>query len=165
MPNIPRRFWWMAACAVWLALLWKMSGSTPPAVPGPGLPHLDKVAHFTWFGLGGFCLAAALSSNGRSPRASVFAAVVLAAAAAGTIDEIRQSRTPGRNGNDPGDWAADLAGGAAGAALCLARRGGRTTPGPAGKTGGEDVSEADRAQDPQRALADDQRGKTWSEPA
>ena len=85
----------------------------------PPVNHFDKVAHFGYFlGGGGLCSAYLFC---RSPENSnwrqIFIVAVLILAAVGILDEWHQSFTPGRSGNDPFDWMADLLGAGVGALI------------------------------------------------
>lgn len=112
-----RWFWWLWL-AIWGGILFGLSSkSTLP--PGPEIPHKDKVMHFLYFSGGGFCFAlACLGKTGRlRPRWLWALTGMLFGMIAGALDEYHQTFTPGRSGNDPGDWLADFTGSAAGALL------------------------------------------------
>lgn len=85
----------------------------------------DKVLHCVYFSGGAFCLVTALlAGRPRVPALWVGLGVgLLFAAMTGALDEFHQSFTPGRSGNDPADWLADICGGALGGYLAwLAQR-------------------------------------------
>lgn len=116
---------WLAAFLVWFATLWWLSSSARPLQHAPPIPLSDKILHFGWF-FGGAGLLCAflfrLRPHARLPLpAAIFAAILLAAT--GALDEWHQSRVPGRDGNDPADWSADVAGSIAG--ILFFRRFGR----------------------------------------
>ena len=118
MPRVPRHpTVWFSALLCWFALLWVLSSMHGSPVTPPKIPHLDKLAHFSYFSAGGFLFAAwNFRRNTAQPRWKLIIwSTILVMAAIGAIDEWHQSFTPGRNGCDPGDWLADLLGGAAGA--------------------------------------------------
>jgi len=110
---------------IWVVTLWFLSAGNPAPENGPEIPHLDKVAHFGYFFGGGGLLAGWLGLR-REIKFSggflwgVFITVVLAGCVIGRLDEYHQSFTPGRTGNDTGDWMADILGTAAGAWVMLA---------------------------------------------
>jgi VanZ family protein len=107
-----RRFWLLLFLA-WFGTLWILSSRSGEAKDLPEIPHFDKVAHFGYFSAGGFLFAGFLSV-GRNRAFPLFLPVVivgLVIGGVGILDEFHQSFTPGRNGNDPFDWLADLLGG------------------------------------------------------
>jgi VanZ family protein len=81
----------------------------------------DKVAHTVYFTSGSAALCWALTLRGGwrfgSNKLLVFGCCVVMAAVVGVFDEWHQSFTPGREGNDLGDWIADLVGGVLGCLL------------------------------------------------
>lgn len=112
--------WWLGI-GIWATVLFMLSAqSTLP--PGPEIPYQDKVLHFLYFSGGGFCFATARLGN-RVPFASGWRWWLFGTAfgiVIGALDEYHQTFTPGRSGNDAGDWLADLTGAGAGALLaCL----------------------------------------------
>lgn len=115
-----RWFWWLGVM-VWGGVLFTLSSqSTLPA--GPEIPYQDKVMHFLYFSGGGFCFALALF-HGQAPlkpRLRWWLAGALFGALVGITDEYHQTFTPGRSGNDVGDWLADWTGAGAGALLAWA---------------------------------------------
>ncbi|MEZ7957749.1 MAG: VanZ family protein [Rubritalea sp.] len=112
---------WIGMWLTWAAVLWWLSSGNPEIKDAPKIPHLDKVAHFCYFMAGGFCFANSLFLK-RSVSWSgkrILLITLLAGAAMGAIDEYHQTKTPGRTGNDLGDWCADVSGTLAGAYYCL----------------------------------------------
>lgn len=108
-----------APAIVWAVAVWLIGGmQDTPSVPG-GL-GLDKVAHFTMYGVLGFLLARGWSATGR-PR--WWPVPLLLALLLGVADEMRQLSVPGRSG-EAADWIADTAGASLGmyVALRMARR-------------------------------------------
>lgn len=84
----------------------------------PPINHFDKIAHFGYFFGGSGLLCAYLFL--RKPAApvrwkSLITTAVIVMAIVGILDEYHQSFTPGRSGNDPFDWLADVLGGTVGA--------------------------------------------------
>jgi VanZ family protein len=97
---------WLPAAA-WSALLLYLGTRAPGALPSPGA-GLDKIAHACFYGVLGLLAA---HGGGRLLPAIALAALV------GGLDEWLQSGV-GRDA-DLLDWAADVAGAAAGAFLYL----------------------------------------------
>lgn len=113
MPRPPRHpLFWLVSFLVWMLTLWVLSSRTGDETQLPPFPMADKVAHFGFF-LGGSGLLCAFlycldSLRGRWKR--IFLIVMLVMAIIGWLDELHQSYTPGRFGNDPYDWMADITG-------------------------------------------------------
>lgn len=102
--------------ATFVASSLSVSVSTPPAFE---IPHFDKMLHFGWFSVGGFTLANAIFYH-KPQLSSLWWRIVLPVvlmSILGTLDEYRQTFTPGRFGNDFGDWIADTLGGLSGVLL------------------------------------------------
>jgi VanZ family protein len=102
---------YVLATCMWFAVLFYLS-----AQPGSGKPMLfqfqDKVLHFSCFFAGSWCFGRALQLRWPALPIAKFTLAVLAfAALTGAFDEFHQTFTPGRSGNDPFDWLADLLGG------------------------------------------------------
>jgi len=111
--------WWMGVL-VWGAVLFMLSAdSAPPS--GPTFPFKDKVLHCLYFSGGAFCLLLAFFGKevpvGKAARFVIGG--MLFAAITGALDEYHQTFTPGRSGNDPWDWLADVMGGLLGAWIAL----------------------------------------------
>ncbi len=107
---------------VWFITLWCLSAGNPVPDDVPKIPHLDKLAHFTYFGIGGVFMAVVglvLWPKLKQQRWRIFCWVVFFGAVIGRLDEYHQTFTPGRSGNDMGDWTADILGCSAGACLVL----------------------------------------------
>lgn len=120
MPRLPRRpEFWLSAFLVWFVTLWALSSSDVPAKELPSIPYFDKIAHFGFF-LGGSGLLCAWLYR-RAPESPhwprLIATAVAIIALVGCLDEFHQSFTPGRSGNDPADWTADLVGALVGALI------------------------------------------------
>lgn len=102
--------WWFGVI-VWAAVLWQLSAhSSLPS--GPSFPLKDKLLHCLYFCGGATCLLLALFGQSPAPswrtlalRSLPFTAII------GALDEYHQTFTPGRSGNDPWDWLADVTGG------------------------------------------------------
>jgi VanZ family protein len=114
---------WLAAIVVWVVTIYFLS-STSKTMPEGGfeIPHIDKILHFGYFFGGGIILTTYLLLL-KGPGAPIrvrFIIPLLFFAAVGALDEYHQTFTPGRSGNDPFDWLADVLGAAAG--ILLAHR-------------------------------------------
>jgi VanZ like family len=104
-------FWWLAL-AVWAGALYWLSSH--PSIPTRiAFPMKDKVLHATYFTAGAGCLLLALfgwrasvPSRGRLTWLGMLFTCFI-----GALDEYHQTFTPGRSGNDPWDWLADITGG------------------------------------------------------
>lgn len=109
---------WLAGFLLWLAVLYLFSSFSQVQDYSPRINHFDKIAHFGYFFGGSGLLSAYLFW--RKPAEPVrwgtlIATAVICIAIVGILDEYHQSFTPGRSGNDPFDWLADVLGGIAGA--------------------------------------------------
>lgn len=119
-PRKPVAYWF--ALFVWAVSLWFLSEGSPAPKNGPEIPHVDKLAHFGYFFIGGGLMSAGLLAwrpAWRFCRRAVFGWVSLVFVVIGRLDEYHQGFTPGRSGNDTGDWIADALGAAAGACFIL----------------------------------------------
>lgn len=107
-----RPLFWLSCFIAWFAILWLLSSRSGDAGGLPKIPGLDKVAHFGFFFGGGGLLAAFLFRlRPQSPRWPAIVTLVFGIMALiGWLDEVHQNHVPGRNGNDPGDWIADVTG-------------------------------------------------------
>jgi len=109
----------------WNVALWFLSERTPDPKEGPDIPHFDKIAHFGYFFGGAGILSACLGLWRRVKVPEqflwvIFAIVVLIVGVLiGRLDEYHQSFTPGRSGNDNGDWLADILGAATGSWIMI----------------------------------------------
>ena len=109
---------YLCVLAAWGVTLWFLSAGNPAPKNGPDIPHLDKVAHFIYFSAGGVMLATCgllIWPAFKRRKWTLLIAVTLIGSVIGRLDEYHQTFTPGRSGNDYGDWLADTLGGAAGA--------------------------------------------------
>ena len=107
-------FRWVAF-GLWAGLLWTLSSRTGDLQDLPDIPWSDKIAHFIYFAAGGFLLTAACVGSGSDPRwPRLILRITLLMALIGALDEYHQSFVPGRSGNDPYDWMADVLGGLSG---------------------------------------------------
>lgn len=109
---------WLLGFALWVSILWILSGKPPPEVSTLDLPGFDKILHFVYFLIGAVLLSITLHLRGSYSWIHNLVVVVIALAMIGAIDEWHQSWIPGRSGNDLGDWIADLLGGLSGALIC-----------------------------------------------
>lgn len=118
MPRLPRNSnFWLAAFLLWFGVLWGLSSFRIPSEGVPLFPHFDKVVHFGYFfgGSGLLCAWLFRRSPERTDWVKLIATAIIVITLIGALDEFHQSFTPGRSGNDPFDWLADLLGAAAGA--------------------------------------------------
>ena len=104
---------WFAGFLIWVVALYLLS-SMPKVLPesGPEIPHLDKVVHFGYFMGGAFILATGIllrKGTDTRPFFCIFLPALLFTVI-GLLDEFHQTFTPGRSGNDPFDWLADILG-------------------------------------------------------
>lgn len=108
---------YLSIFGIWGLTLWFLSAGNPAPKNGPEIPHLDKLAHFLYFSAGGASLATfglVFRPDMKNRRWLLFVLVALICSVIGRLDEYHQTFTPGRSGNDTGDWIADSLGGAAG---------------------------------------------------
>ena len=113
---------YLCVLAAWAITLWFLSAGNPAPKNTPDIPHLDKVAHFLYFLAGGIMLATCglvIWPAFKRRKWIFFIGVTLMSSVIGRLDEYHQTFTPGRSGNDYGDWLADTLGGAAGAFFIL----------------------------------------------
>ncbi len=117
MRRIPRspRFW-LGSFILWFLILWAFSSFSGFGGMSPPIDHIDKVEHFGYFLGGGGLLSAYLYRlHPQHPHWKFLILTVISVLALiGIIDEFHQSFTPGRSGNDPYDWLADVLGATAG---------------------------------------------------
>jgi len=108
---------WLICVVIWFVSLWVLSSNSHTNDNLPQIANIDKVAHFGFFFGGGGLLSALLyRRKAESPDwARLICTVTLIISAVGVLDEIHQSFTPGRSGNDVYDWMADTLGGLTGA--------------------------------------------------
>lgn len=117
LPRLPTQpSAWLAGVAVWMGALWVLSAHSTTIEGVPPIPYLDKICHFGYF-FGGAGLLSAFFYC-RRPAAPNWwrlgVVVVVLLAVIGALDEFHQTYTPGRSGNDPWDWLADVLGSLAG---------------------------------------------------
>ena len=110
-------FLWLAAFALWFGTLWWLSSRVNHVPPALDFRFSDKFLHFGWFFGGALMFSAFLYRfDPARPRwGRSLALTVLVVGLTGALDEYHQSHVPGRSGNDPADFAADLLGAFAGA--------------------------------------------------
>jgi VanZ family protein len=108
---------WLAAFAVWFGTLWWLSSRVNHFPPGLAFRFSDKFLHFGYFFGGAVLFGAFLFRlNAESPNwRRALRLTILLVGLTGALDEWHQSRVPGRSGNDPADFAADLLGAYCGA--------------------------------------------------
>ncbi|MEO7101341.1 MAG: VanZ family protein [Luteolibacter sp.] len=83
----------------------------------PPIEDFDKVEHFGYF-FGGAVLFSAYLFRKKPDFAQwriIIPTVIIGMALLGWLDECHQGFVPGRSGNDPFDWMADVLGASAGA--------------------------------------------------
>ncbi len=115
--RVPRHhYFWLGAFFIWFVTLWTFSSGQQPEGILPPFQLSDKVAHFGYFfGGSGLLTAYFFTKSPRHPHWRVIALSVLCCLGLiGMLDEFHQSFVPGRSGNDPYDFLADLCGAAAG---------------------------------------------------
>lgn len=103
---------WLLGVVLWFAVLFFLSSRPMPHMPGPEIPHLDKIMHASYFAIGSTMVYVGVRL--RRPDRPWWHASLLAlafAALVGISDEFHQNSVPGRSGNDPYDWMADVLGG------------------------------------------------------
>ena len=108
---------WFAGFLLWFAVLWWLSSFSLVGKIAPPIPNFDKLAHFGYFfgGSGLLCAYLFRRKPDRPNWKAIIGGVIVAIALTGGLDEYHQSFTPGRSGNDPYDWLADVLGATAGA--------------------------------------------------
>lgn len=110
---------WVWLVVAWFVTLFLLSSNPhPPSMPG--VPFQDKILHTLYFTGGSMAVFMALQVKQRPvSRVAAMALAVMFCAAVGAFDEWHQTFTPGRSGNDPYDWLADVTGGVLGFLLGL----------------------------------------------
>jgi VanZ family protein len=118
MPRILRHpGFWLACFLLWFGALWMLSSSSLAGVYTPPVDHFDKVEHFGFFfgGTGLLCAWLFCRNPGNPSWTAIIGTAVVVIGLVGWLDEYHQTFTPGRSGNDPHDWMADVCGAIAGA--------------------------------------------------
>lgn len=114
---------WLTSFLCWVATLCFLS-SVSKTMPegGTEIPHIDKVLHFGYFFGGGIILSTYLLLKKRAGSSIAINSLIPLAVLAiiGALDEYHQTFTPGRSGNDPFDWLADVLGAAVGISIAHA---------------------------------------------
>ena len=108
---------WLCGFAVWFITLWMLSSKVQHFPPALDFRFSDKLIHFGYF-FGGAGLFSAFLYRLKPAAANwkrIFWLTVLVVGLTGALDEYHQSHVPGRSGNDPADFTADLVGALAGA--------------------------------------------------
>lgn len=111
-PWLQRASTWLGVYGIWFVILTILSSLSKPG-PQVDVAHFDKFVHTTWFMLGGAALALALAFRAWPQQPAwrtIGLAVIVTGALVGWLDEWHQSFTPGRQGLDVFDWAADVFG-------------------------------------------------------
>lgn len=107
-PNV-----WVFSLILWWVTLFTLSSFAKPMPEGsPEIPHIDKILHFGYFFGGGIIFATwiLLWKGTTAKLATRIIIPLIILASVGALDEYRQTFTPGRSGNDPFDWLADVLG-------------------------------------------------------
>ncbi|MHB1025825.1 MAG: VanZ family protein [Desulfobacteria bacterium] len=107
-----RRSLYSGLLSGWVAFTLTLT-SIPNPEFGPSFPGADKLAHLGFYGVMGFLFVLWRREIGKGAAAAVVLAAIFTALL-GAVDEVHQQWIPGRT-MDILDWAADFAGGAAGA--------------------------------------------------
>ncbi len=118
MRRLTRSPWfWLAAFAVWFGTLWWLSSRVQHFPPALDFRASDKLLHFGYFfGGAGLFSAFLFRLNPSAPHwPRIFALTFLVCAMTGVTDEWHQTKVPGRSGNDPADFTADMLGAMCGA--------------------------------------------------
>jgi VanZ family protein len=116
LPRSPR--FWLAGFLLWFSALYLLSSLSVATDYRPPINQFDKIAHFGYFFGGSGLLCAYLYRRKPTPTTqwkSIITTAVVVIAIVGMLDEYHQSFTPGRSGNDPYDWLADVIGAMVGA--------------------------------------------------
>ncbi len=114
-----RRWIWWLGITIWAGTLFVLSANKMPEA-GPSFAHKDKVVHCLYFSGGSFCFLLGLLGGSAKLQGWRFALWgLIFTGTVGALDEFHQTFTPGRSGNDPWDWLADISGGLLGAWLAL----------------------------------------------
>ena len=116
LPRSPR--FWLAGFLLWFGVLYLLSSFSQVTDYSPPIDQFDKIAHFGYFFGGSGLLCAYLYRRQPTPTThwkSLITTAVTIIAIVGILDEYHQTFTPGRSGNDPYDWLADVIGGIVGA--------------------------------------------------
>ncbi len=105
----------------WVTLLYVMSSLSSNGGSLPPIWNIDKVMHFTYFFAGAVTVAKFLQQYDslKLTSKSLVRICILLGAIVGALDEFHQSFVPGRYGNDPIDFAADVLGSFAGASYAV----------------------------------------------
>ncbi len=103
---------------IWMGALWFLSAGNNAPKETFTIPHIDKLYHFLYFFAGGTTLSLFVGLKWPTiDTKRLFIICLVIGSIIGRLDEYHQSFTPGRSGNDTGDWLADTLGGGAGALL------------------------------------------------
>lgn len=108
---------WIVLFVLWLTTLCIASSfNTKLPDQTPKIPHFDKISHFGYFFGGGIILTTwlLLKYGLKTTRVTRYLLPIIFFGMMGAIDEYHQTFTPGRSGNDPFDWLADIMGGSLG---------------------------------------------------
>jgi VanZ family protein len=103
---------------LWAAFILVLTSIPGADIPSIGIEHVDKLVHFTMYGILGW-LAARAFWRGRARRVAVI--IGIAIAAFGAFDEWHQQFIPGRS-MELLDWSADTLGAATGVTVAVIRR-------------------------------------------
>jgi VanZ family protein len=109
---VTRERLYLAMLAVWVAFTLTLTSIPNPQLT-PTFLGADKVAHFGFYGVGGFLFVLWRMESGKAAVVAVLCAALFAALL-GAVDEFHQQWIPGRS-MEFFDWVADFAGGSTGA--------------------------------------------------
>lgn len=119
-PN--RSIFYLILWIAWIALLWFLSSRSPSSTDTEAIfPHIDKLLHFGYFACGAILVAGFWLTKNHSKLTanSIMRICLFTGAVIGALDEFHQSYIPGRFGNCPYDFTADVLGSFTGAAYMI----------------------------------------------
>ena len=108
---------WLTCFLLWFAVLWVLSSFSLGNQMTVPMANFDKLEHFGYFfgGSGLLCAYLFRRNPDRPNWRVILGGTIVAIALTGCLDEYHQTFTPGRSGNDPYDFLADVLGATAGA--------------------------------------------------
>ena len=114
---IRQPYLWLTGYGIWSGTLWWLSSRVHHLPPELSFQFSDKILHFGYFFGGGILFSAFLFrlEPGLPRWNRIILLTVVTGGLIGAIDEWHQTKVPGRSGNDPADFTADLLGAVCGA--------------------------------------------------